>query len=388
MKGRFINYFFLFVFSTLLFILERGEMFKRFASDEDSSFAALSYIIVAMIALSGFYILVNKRYLLHTKLLIRYTTTMIVIYVLTIIWSLFYPLSSRNVYGYFLLPVFVFAFMNVITRLIDKQSIIVHTLYVVGVLCAAYYLFNYTNNTYYDVERQSNTSYTVLYFFPIMLCTPKKWLRYVAIGLVVLIVMLSLKRGGFVAVLFAVAVYLYISQISLKGKRLKIWGMIVFLVLCAVAYLAVIRINSVLLGNMMFDRLSLIEETGGSGRESIYRDVLNLIASSRPVNFLFGHGWCATERDSFFHLTAHNDFLEILYDFGIIAFVLYIMVIVELFKLAKVLIKHKSDYAPALGSSIAIFIVNSMVSHIWIYCQYLLIFAVFWGVVSAVDQRK
>ena len=86
-------------------------------------------------------------------------------------------------------------------------------------------------------------------------------------------------------------------------------------------------------------------------------------------------------------ITAHNDYLEVLYDFGIIAFVLYVSFVVQLLKMCRRLIAMKSEYAPAIGASLAIFFVNSMVSHIWIYNQYLIIFALFWGFINAVEKK-
>lgn len=382
MRSRFTNYFFFFSLTVLFFIIERGEMFRRFG-DEKATFEMLNYVILAMITLSGLYILSNKKYLLKTTLQKRFVTTMVYIYILTVIWSLFHPLSTRNVYIYFLLPVFMFLYMSVVTRLVDKINVVLYSLYIIGILLVVYYFLNYTNNIFYNVERQSNTSYTVLYFLPIMLCVNNKWLRYIAIMLVSLVVMFSLKRGGFIAVLLAIAVYFYIDQIKLKGKQMKLWGWLLFLGLGVAAYFAVIRVNNVLLNNLLFDRMSMIDETGGSGREYIYKDVFSLIGSGHILNFIFGHGWCATARDTLTHLTAHNDFLEVLYDFGIVAFVLYIMFVVELFKVAKRMIREKSIYAPAIGTSLVIFLTNSMVSHIWIYCRFLLIFAVFWGIINA-----
>lgn len=387
MKGRFFNYFFLFLISTLFFVLERGEMFRRFG-DEDASFGALNYVIVSLIVLAAIYIIVSRLYISRGIFLSRFCITILVIYFLTIIWSLFYPLSSRNVYGYFLVPLFMFLFMNVYTCVNKNTSAVLYTMYIVGVLLAVYYFLNYKNNIYYNIEKQSNTSYTVLYLLPIMLSVPKKWLRYVAMALVVLVVMFSLKRGGFIAVILGLVVYFYISQIKMKGRKLKIWGVLLFGVISYLIYYLTIRVNNEVLGDMLFNRMLIIEETGGGGRMSIYENIINLFVTSHPLNILFGHGWCGTERDTIYHLTAHNDFLEVLYDFGVIAFVLYFSVIIQLFKLEKKLIRNGSEFAPAFGTSVAIFLANSMVSHIWIYCQYLLIFAVFWGVVSATEINK
>lgn len=385
-KNQILECIFFFVFLTAFFFLERGEMFKRFG-DEESSFAGLNYYIVGMIILFGLYVFFNRNNMLHTKLLKRYAVATIVVYVITVFWSLFHVLPTRNVYGYFILPFFAFMFMSVITRIINNDNIIIYSMYIVGVLLAVFYFINYRNNIFYDVGRQSNTSYTVLYFLPIMLCVRNKLLRYFALVITVFAIMFSLKRGGFIALIVGVAVFFYINQISLKAKRLKVGGWLGIIIVAIIGYYLIIKINSSLIDNLMFDRMNDMQNTGGSGREDIYMDVLHLIGTENFGNFMFGNGWCATMSDTYYRLTAHNDFLEVLYDFGIVAFVFYIMFIVELFRLTRLLIKNKSIYAPAMGASLAIFLVNSMVSHIWIYCQYLLIFAVFWGFINAIEKK-
>ena len=386
MKGSLLNYLKFFILSFLLLVLEGGEMYMRFGY-EDASFPYENYIIIAMIIITAFHVIMHQKDLTHTKFFNRFATTLITIYVFTVLWSLINPLHSRNVYGYLLLPLFMFMYMYVVTRKMDSFEVITYTMYAVAVTLAIYFLMNY-NSGFYDVEQQSNTSYTVLYFLPMMLCVPKIWLRYVAIILTIITVMFSLKRGGFIAVIIGVVVYFYISQVKIDGKRLKMWGWLVLLVLGIGGYWAIVRVNNMLLDNMMFDRIAIIEETGGSGRANIYKNVFDLIGLDGIVPLLFGHGWRATADYTYSHLTAHNDFLEILFDFGITGLVFYIAMIVESLNVARILIRKKSEYAPAMGASLAIFLVNSMVSHIMIYCQYLLIFAMFWGFISATSQRQ
>lgn len=386
MRRFFSKYFVFFLIIFLLYLLERGEMAVRFGVYE-SSFAYQNIFVVAMIILSTYYVLVNNRSFYYTRFFKRFSATLILIYFLTVIWSLADPLHSRNVYGFLILPLFLYAFIFVYTIKTENTNVILYSFYSVGLLLAAYFFMNYNNNVFYDIEQQTNTSYAVLYFLPMMLCAPKKWLRYAAIVLTIFTVMFSLKRGGFVAILMAAAAFFYISEVKLGGRRLRIWGWLLFVVIGIVGYWAVTRINDIMLDNLMFNRMSYIEETEGSGRGKIWRNVIEMIGSQGAGGLLVGHGWRATADNTISHLTAHNDFLEILYDFGIVAFVLYLLMISEMIRLTRFLIKNKSEYAPAMGAMLVIFFVNSMVSHIMIYCQYLLIFSLSWGFFSAAIQR-
>ena len=100
------------------------------------------------------------------------------------------------------------------------------------------------------------------------------------------------------------------------------------------------------------------------------------------ISLLFGRGWQGSIRTAKISVTCHNDFLEVLIDFGIIGFICYISFIILLITMCLKMIKNKHIYAPAMGASLAMFFVSSMVSHIIIYPWYLLEFFLFWGFMS------
>lgn len=270
---------------------------------------------------------------------------------------------------------------------LKNEKVVVVAMYVVAVLLAVSYYNNFYMNVMFEMGTVTNASYTVLYFLPFMLCVRKSFFRLAAILITFLVVMISMKRGGFFALILSVVVFFYIDRVSIKGRKIKIWGWFLVLLIIVSGYFLIVRINTELLENMLFDRVADSQASEGSGRMGIYRDVINQIGSNSIIGFLFGNGWAGTARDTFSHLTAHNDYLEVLYDFGIIAFVLYVSFVVQLLKMCRRLIAMKSEYAPAIGASLAIFFVNSMVSHIWIYNQYLIIFALFWGFINAVEKK-
>ena len=141
--------------------------------------------------------------------------------------------------------------------------------------------------------------------------------------------------------------------------------------------------------DVIYDRMSSrfeSDETGGSGRIDIYRSYWNILVNSSPWHWLIGQGWSGSVRVSGMSVTCHNDFLETIIDFGIIGFVLYILLYIELIRYCGTMIKNRHPYAPAMGASIAIFFVNSMVSHILIYPRYLMLFSLFWGFIVSVTK--
>ncbi len=377
-----LDYIFYFLIVALILVLEIGDMFSG-KLDDESSFTALNYIIVALLACTCSYIILNKEWLPHDNLSKRYKQTTIVFYILTVLWSLFFILPQRNVYGYSILPIFLYFYIAIFIRRGGNELIIIGALYVVAILLSLYYFSNYYNNISYDITHQYNASYIILYFLPFMLCVKWKVFRIVGIVVTLIAIMFSLKRGGFIAFAVGVSIYYYIYLVKIQKKRFKVFGWVVLIVLALGVSWLIINVNNNYLDDMMFTRLDDIQESGGSGRMDLFLYHLGKLYNSNPIELIFGHGWCGTIRGERVPLTAHNDFIEVIYDFGIFGFVYFIMFIISLLKFTNKLIKDKSEYAPAMGASLGIFFTNSMVSHIWIYYKYQIVFALFWGLISA-----
>lgn len=387
MKNKYLNYTIFIVLSLLLFILEQGEMFAG-RLDDEPEFVILNYLIVAVLGITGFVMLFNPEKKPKDNFSKIFVVSTIVIYIITLLWSLFYVLPQRNVYGYSLMPLMMYLYMISFIRNNGNREFVIFFMFILTSLLSLYFFANYYNNISYDITQQYNASYTILFFLPFMLCARSRIIRFMAIGLVLMAIMFSLKRGGLISLAVGLSAYFYINQVSIRGRQLKLLGWILmFVLLIAVAW-AIIEINNNYLNDMMFSRIDDIQETGGSGRADLYIYYINEIFNGDVFTFLFGHGWGGTMRANYLHLTAHNDFIEVFYDFGIVGFSFYIMLIFNMIKVCRIFIKDKYEYAPAMGASIGIFFVNSMVSHIWIYYKYLVVFAMFWGFVISSYYMK
>ena len=130
-------------------------------------------------------------------------------------------------------------------------------------------------------------------------------------------------------------------------------------------------------------RMSELGGEGVSGRTEIWVTVLDRIVNSNPLTILFGHGYNAVGLLSNDHLGAHNDFLEVLYDFGFIAFIAYCALYVKLFKKTIKLIKNHSKYAAPLGMSLTIFFIESMSSQIVTAPFFGVMFSMTWAFILA-----
>ena len=105
------------------------------------------------------------------------------------------------------------------------------------------------------------------------------------------------------------------------------------IIMIAIAVLFVILIYvDKSMGNIISDRILNIQDDGGSGRDQVWRTTWSMISESNLEELLFGHGFNAVLKLSPLALSAHNDFLEMLFNYGIIGFVPYLLLHFQLIK--------------------------------------------------------
>ena len=367
--------FFLFAIAILLFALERDLMF----SDDivGRGIVSIAFIVGSLLLLSIIAVLLSKQPVMINRLSRRFSYLWLYICLYFIINSLDYSTGSRNLYGLIPLPLFMLYFGSITSRYFKSDNVIIWTITIVVLLLAYYYLNNYYKNELFIVENTSSGAYAILYLLPFLLCHKKVVFQISSILLTLLIIMLSLKRGGFLALLAAVVVFLLITQIGIKKQRFNIKRLLLLIVLPLGLYALILYLNESVLEGLLFSRFE--NDETGSGRTYIYQQYWMLLWDSSPSQLIIGHGWMGSIRDSGIEFTCHNDFLEAIIDFGIIGFLFYILLYIELIKFCKRMVQNNNIYAPAMGASIALFFVNSMVSHILIYPKFLVLFTFFWG---------
>lgn len=376
-------------FGAFLFFFYSYEKNEMFGEDygiqgglQNNSLAIFTLFIASLI-----YCAATKTKVVYSNLARSFNIQMLELYLATIIFAAFLPLSSRILYFSIILPLLLFFFSYKLTIDLDNTLVTLIGYSIVAVALAVFFLNNYHNNIFYDSERQNNSAYTVLMFLPFLLCFKNRIIRIASMVLVALIIMYSLKRGGFFALGLGLAIYFFIDQSFIKKKKINFKGLLVIAFAILGFYYLYETFNETS-GGLLASRLDSMDETQGSGRLDIYKEKLNEIINSNLFGLIFGHGWRATELVGQSGLTAHNDILEITYDFGLVGLILFIRFLVSLFSLLKELIKSKSQLAAPLGASIGILLINIMVAHIWIYSKYLSILALFWGFTLAMKDNE
>lgn len=199
------------------------------------------------------------------------------------------------------------------------------------------------------------------YFF--LICKKnKKIFDFLALSITVLAIFLSFSRGGIIAILLTTciaAIVLFFRVLLSKKIPLKLFFIytIVLLLLLLIFYFFASSSNEYV--DIIQKRLSSIGS--GSGRFQIWSDLISLW-SERPV---FGFGLY-----NFLHYNtvmfgnshyAHNTFLEILFDTGLVGLTLYMMFQAAIFyKLCKLVALNDRFYYLIFSYLAMVIMMNSL----------------------------
>lgn len=221
-------------------------------------------------------------------------------------------------------------------------------------------------------------TYYCITYLVILLVTIKTKMKWVFIVSSVLVILASTKRAGFLALIIGIMVYLLLDMLIQTTSRKKIRKFV---------FISIIVISSIILFNNIlssmnittFERISAIAEDNGSDRTLIWDRIIQSYLRSNLDMQLFGHGFHAVEQINIYSTLAHNDYLEILYDFGIIGIVIYIIIQINMIIfLIKSVIK-KRVYAPALGFAMVLVLFFSLVSFFGDESRLINIIVLTWG---------
>ena len=170
-------------------------------------------------------------------------------------------------------------------------------------------------------EITNNLGYVFLSLIPLLaFWSHKRFVQYFWLALSMLFIILGMKRGAIL--IGAVSFVLFLHQ-SLKSasQKQKIWTFFLGFVLIIGAIFMV----SYMLQNSAYfnERLEYTLEGNSSGRDRLYGTFWrHFINESNPFLFLFGNGALGTLTISFNY--AHNDWLEIAINQGLLGILVYV----------------------------------------------------------------
>lgn len=223
-------------------------------------------------------------------------------------------------------------------------------------------------------------------FFPVFLTpwltlirNPKK--KWIALGVLVLLAFFSLKRSALIIVLVGVALA-FIDRGYVKGvKRASSNVFAIVLLLSIIGFLHFSPYSPL---SDMQSRFENIDSDEGNGRMDIYGLVLFKFDQLSLENKVFGAGYKKVQYDLTggnldSSLSAHNDFVEVLYDYGYVGESLYILLFFTILFRA---IKYKREgkwYAIPAFVGFFLFLIICLFSNLIIYPTYFLFLSAFWA---------
>jgi len=258
------------------------------------------------------------------------------------------------------------------------------------------YIFIYLK--YMEVFGQGNVNLVnyILCLLPFVLCVKKNSIKMIFLLMTSFSLLISMRRTAFLAFVVALFVSYIIDRHIIMGKGRKrkfINTLVIFLTIITGIFMYNYIVDSLNLDIILrFQQLS----TGGwSGRDIIYRSVWHYQLNSTAGEWLIGRGYNGVSNTSaaglgnlfFSSSAAHNDFLEILYDYGIIGLSIFLLFCVKLIKHSIKLIRFKSDMAGPFAASLVILFISSMFGSTMLYPRFYLYLVLFWAMCFAEDYK-
>ncbi len=231
-------------------------------------------------------------------------------------------------------------------------------------------------------EIYQSDMYFLLCLLPLVFLYRKESGLYIPLIIVSAVVILSAKRTAALGLVGAIFVFFLVQAFLQKNVKVFFKSfcrllLVAFVLLLVYQYLAS-RYDITLL-----ERLGNLEEDGGSGRDDIYRNLWKAIKEAPIIRWVIGYGDKAVLRVYGRTSAAHNDFLEIMYDYGIFPLLAIITFYVSMIKECLKMIGARFWGAPAFAAGLVISLFMSMFSNYMVTFTHIIGMAAFWGICLA-----
>jgi hypothetical protein len=235
-----------------------------------------------------------------------------------------------------------------------------------------------------DITMQTNTIYFCFLTLPWLLYNRKARLRVLLMVLFSLLALLSMKRSVMLSMVLCWSLFAVEYIVTPRRRSLFIVFSIAFLV----GLNSVFDVMDQRLGGQLSERVNREETDEGKNRLAIWEITISMIKESSPTELVIGHGHMGVRRNSFLEISAHNDFLEVIYDYGLVVFALYLCLWGHVLRRWYQLLKSRSPLYLPYSVSLSIFVVMSMVSHLILYASYFNFLVMFWGAAEALHIQE
>lgn len=262
--------------------------------------------------------------------------------------------------------------------------------YIFMIITSVYYIIWSLTRPAIVMSGTVNTVYYPLMLLPLVFTKRNKISVVSGVLLLLFATLISEKRTALIALVLALVIPIIINPNSKSKSKIKraVLFLLIGLAVLALAYLFILYFEIDII-----ERFMNLSNDGGSGRNHIYATVLHCIKNMNARDLFIGNGFNGVANDKivmlidsnifgFEYTSAHNDFLEIIYDYGIIGLLLYIFFLAQMIKnLFKLYVNRSRYFSMALSATI-LYLVVSTSSHLIIYPTYIVFLLMFMSVAS------
>jgi hypothetical protein len=352
---------------------------------EETSLAPIKFFMLAMVFISFLILLMNGARITRDNLFLWFAVSYAFVGIFSTFVCNLYPAGSLP-FRFVKLSYWVWVLIISYYSVLHLNTLKFHLLIACIFLPILFYLFFILLETYRGASSQSslvlNPVFYISFLIPTILLVRSKILKISGILLIFAAILISYKRSAIVAFVTSIPVYFYArTATSTSGKFKKLIPVIFGGTLLLLLLIFTFKYVSNTVGLEWGQRLESATATGGSGRLDRYIGYIGLLSARSIPQWIIGNGHLATEFTQY--SWAHNDILEVLYDFGILGFIFYLLFISQLAKTFFDMKRYKYKHFDAFAVSLVIFFWGSMFSMLIVVPYWFLNLAFFWGWVIA-----
>ena len=197
------------------------------------------------------------------------------------------------------------------------------------------------------------SSYRLLPIIPLLFFVKKDWLKYSVMAVILFYAILSIKRGPIFIGALCLVIFI-LDNLKVTSSRFR-FSTILFTVLAVGAgYYMVTRLLQN--NDFLLYRIEEMLEGDSSNRYTIYAELFNHITSeTNPIIWLLGNGADSTLTIMGYY--AHNDWLQIAFEQGLLGLIIYLS---YYFQFIKIWRRTKSNHE--LHMCIALLLIITLIS--------------------------
>lgn len=177
----------------------------------------------------------------------------------------------------------------------------------------------------------NNGSVAFLCILPIVFVLKNRYLSYGVLLVSVYFILDAAKRGNIIC---AIPVLLLFFMYTFRNGQIRVYEKVIFIIFFffAVSW----GLEQFEQNEYLQKRMEQTVEGNSSGRDRIYENAWKVYSESQSMkNIILGYGFEATYHNEQIGNFAHNDWLELLVDNGIIGALLYLSIFIQLFKILR-----------------------------------------------------